>query len=365
MAIKGMIDTYPMHHTHFPGRGIYKLSPVLGIQRFLSPTHLPAKISQISKTVNMNNNVMTTQNIQQVQAKLEALSLNQFQNETKLTFTVSSDDDESTPTTPTISCPGTPFPEEMSPLERLIDRYYEATDTQMGDDEASERHAAVADYLYHNPVTLADVKVLVPRHIFRHVWINQMSTNIALFYGRGNISEEDLEEIHKHLFLEAVPAIVGLSRRRQNPRIRKCQQLHEIVCNKVEREKTKIEENILNELARARRKQRPWVKKHPWAKVTNGKPHILIRRDEQKAFWMQVEKENLEICKEIDARSIPFPPDRDKKVAKTGVDEQLLGFNSLNTGEGVMVRCTPPLRRDLRRCPIVPAIPYALMKPKR
>ncbi|KAF2788922.1 hypothetical protein K505DRAFT_366046 [Melanomma pulvis-pyrius CBS 109.77] len=101
-------------------------------------------------------------------------------------------------------------PEAASPLAPLLHAHSTARRSSLAAAES-----AILDYLHANPVTPADVDLLVPGFNRVFAVTNKLATNIALFHARGRISSAEKEEMLVRLLWEGDERAVVFERAKE------------------------------------------------------------------------------------------------------------------------------------------------------
>lgn len=83
--------------------------------------------------------------------------------------------------------------DEPSELGKLINTWEKAKEARASVDQISKDRCAVLNHLHHQAITLADLRLLVPRLFPDHGLMNKLANNIAYHSSRGIISPADKE----------------------------------------------------------------------------------------------------------------------------------------------------------------------------
>lgn len=93
-------------------------------------------------------------------------------------------------------------PTPPTALERLTEMLDNASAENRPKSDVIKIEHLIVQHLHDNPVTVADVKLLIPRYKRCYPIANKLSTNIALHYTHGRISTADKEAMLQHILLE-------------------------------------------------------------------------------------------------------------------------------------------------------------------
>lgn len=103
-------------------------------------------------------------------------------------------------------------PRQPTKLERLVDSLRNAKAHGLSANNQSALEQLIMDHLHTNPVTVADVELLIPAFNRRFSLTNKLAINIGLFHSRGHISASSLEAMQLHILAQGDPHNVVFTR---------------------------------------------------------------------------------------------------------------------------------------------------------